>query len=204
MKLQMTVCPHVRHRPHAQRKFGLEFVTLAKSNDRFCEIMQRRRGRLTNLVGVRSEELLRVHRADLSRSVAIRASCGEGLDPAKRTRTGRNYKPGYGTDCMVAKASRQVELCRSLLKNLRSRSKNRAAATKSIPLGGLAHLRHRHWSLSQIGSMAMRILSKRPEPGEAFADDGFSWFVAENVANRSLKLAKVVERQIVKTPRAND
>ena len=66
MKLQMTVCPHVRHRPHAQRKFGLEFVTLAKSNDRFCEIMQRRRGRLTNLVGVRSEELLRVHRADLS------------------------------------------------------------------------------------------------------------------------------------------
>ena len=78
MKLQMTVCPHVRHRPHAQRKFGLEFVTLAKSNDRFCEIMQRRRGRLTNLVGVRSEELLRVHRSDLSATETLATSAANG------------------------------------------------------------------------------------------------------------------------------
>ncbi|CAN0555432.1 unnamed protein product, partial [Ectocarpus sp. 8 AP-2014] len=32
---------------------------------------------------------------------------------------------------------------------------------------------------------------------KAFADDRFSWFVAENVANRSLKFAKVVELQLV-------
>ncbi|PSL19827.1 hypothetical protein CLV88_105252 [Shimia abyssi] len=43
----------------------------------------------------------------------------------------------------------------------------------------------------------MRNLSNRPEIRKAFAEDGFSWFVAENVANRSLKSTKVFELQVV-------